>query len=290
MANQEKVYDLVIVGAGPAGLSAAVNAAARNLDFVILGSDPRSPKLLQAPEINNYLGYVNISGKELSDKFFNHIQKLDIDYREQRVDNIYDQGDRFSLLMGDETITAHSLILAVGVSNEQTLPGEEELVGQGVSYCATCDGPLYRGKTVAGLVHTDEGVEDIIYLSDIAEQVYIVTDRELDDNIVEKVEIIDKEPVRVTGKNRVEGLKFEDDSMIEVEGVFVFRRVTPPDKLMSGLETEDDHLKVNRRMATSKEGVFAAGDCTGFPYQIGKAAGEGQIAALSAASYIQKKR
>lgn len=288
MAEEEKIYDLAIVGAGPAGLSAAINAKARSLDFILLGSDQYSLKVKQAPEVNNYLGFPEISGEDLAHNFARHVEKLDIEWEKLRVDNIYDQSSQFALMSNDRTINARSLVLAVGVSNEKTLPGEEELVGKGVSYCATCDGPLYRNKKVAGIVHTEEGVEDITYLADIAGEVYIITDLELKEELTTRVQMVEKSPQEIVGEDQVEGIKLADDSMLEVDGVFVFRKVTPPDKLMPGLEVVDNHLKVNRKMETTHKGVFAAGDCTGFPYQIAKAVGEGQIAALSAASYIQK--
>ena len=287
--NNENKYDLVIIGGGPAGLSAAINAQIRNLDFVLFGSDFASPKLLQAPEVNNYPGFPSIKGEKLAEEFSSHVEKMGIKRKQARIDNIYDQGEQYALIAGDTTFIANSLILAVGVSNEKTLPGEKEKVGKGVSYCATCDGPLYRGKKVAALIYSKEGVEEISYLSEVAKKVYVIAVNELDVSLPQNIELITKKPASIKGDKKVGGLEFDDGSFLDVGGVFIFRKVTPPDSLLQGLETKEGHLKVNRSMETSKEGVFAAGDCTGLPYQIAKAMGEGQVAALNAASYIQKK-
>ena len=289
MSEQEKVFDLAIVGCGPAGLSAAVNADVRNLDFVLLGSDFCSPKLDSAPEINNYLGFRDISGNQLRQNFINHVQEMGIEIKNDKVDNIYDQGEHYTLLARDDNYSARALILAVGVSNEDYLEGEERLVGRGVSYCATCDGPLYKNKDVAVIAYTEEGLEEVDYLNEIADTVYLIPDDNMEDAELTGLDstIINKKPTAITGDNLVEGVKFVGGDEIEVDGVFIFRKVTPPDKLMNGLNTRDSHIEVNSDFKTNLDGVFAAGDCIGRPYQLGKAVGEGQIAALNAASYLR---
>ena len=284
--NKHKI-DLAIVGCGPAGLSAAINAKLRNIDFELFGSDVCSPRLNSAPEINNYLGFFDVSGEELKDRFLEHINNLDIELKRAKVDNIYNQGDSYALLTRDEKVEAKSLILAVGVSNEDYLKGEERLVGRGVSYCATCDAPLFKNKDIGVIAYSKEGLEEMEYLSEVVGNIYLFTDFEVEKSLPENVEIIKEEPVAIRGENLVEGIQLED-STIDVDGVFIFREVTPPDKLMAGLNTSDSHIEVDKNMLTNLDGVYAAGDCTGQPYQLGKAVGEGQIAALNAASYIRE--
>ncbi|MFW6006967.1 MAG: NAD(P)/FAD-dependent oxidoreductase [Halanaerobiales bacterium] len=288
MAKFEKSEktDLAIVGCGPAGLSAAINARLRNIDMKLLGAEFCSPRMYSAPEINNYLGFYDVSGEELRDKFIEHVKNLEIEIERTKVENIYNQGERYALLTRDEKIEAQSVILAVGVSNEKYLEGEERLVGRGVSYCATCDAPLYRNKVVGVLAYAREGIEELEFLAELAEKVYLITDLEVEKSLPSNIEVINQQAEAIKGDNLVERIKLENKD-IEVEGVFIFREVTPPDKLMNGLNIINSHIEVDQDMATNLEGVFAAGDCTGQPYQLGKAVGEGQIAALNAAYFLR---
>ncbi|MFW6268636.1 MAG: NAD(P)/FAD-dependent oxidoreductase [Bacillota bacterium] len=288
MAKFEKSEktDLAIVGCGPAGLSAAINARLRNIDMKLLGAEFCSPRMYSAPEINNYLGFYDVSGEELRDKFIEHVKNLEIEIERTKVENIYNQGERYALLTRDEKIEAQSVILAVGVSNEKYLEGEERLVGRGVSYCATCDAPLYRNKVVGVLAYAREGIEELELLAELAEKVYLITDLEVEKSLPSNIEVINQQAEAIKGDNLVERIKLENKD-IEVEGVFIFREVTPPDKLMNGLNIINSHIEVDQDMATNLEGVFAAGDCTGQPYQLGKAVGEGQIAALNAAYFLR---
>jgi len=288
----DKNKDLAIIGCGPAGLSAAINAKIRNLDFVLHGTDRCSTRLRKAPEVNNYPGFYEISGEQLINKFMEHLKNMEITINRNRVDNIFKQQNGYTLFTRERQVTVNSIIIAVGISNEKTLPGEEEMIGKGVSYCATCDGPLYKNKNVAIIASTKEGIEEVNYLSDIAKKVYLITDSDLTGAVTKKIskkaEIIKKKPKAIRGKDKVEKLEFEDGKDINLDGIFIYRKVTPPDKLLNGLKTDDEHIIVNKNMETNLEGVFAAGDCTGHPYQISKAVGEGQMAALQAASYLQE--
>ncbi|MFW5998985.1 MAG: NAD(P)/FAD-dependent oxidoreductase [Halanaerobiaceae bacterium] len=284
--DKEIKTDLAIVGCGPAGLSAAINAKLRNIDFELLGADFCSPRMYKAPEINNYLGFFEVTGEDLRNKFLDHVKKLDIDIKRARVENIYNQGDTYALLTSDKKVEARSVILAVGVSNEEYLRGEERLVGRGLSYCATCDAPLYRNKKIGVIAYASEGIEEIEFLGELAEKVYLITDLEVEKALPANIEVIHQEPVAIEGDSLVERIKLEKKS-VDIDGVFIFREVTPPDKLMNGLNIKDGHIQIDRNMATNLKGVFAAGDCTGQPYQLGKAVGEGQIAALNAAFYLR---
>ncbi len=290
MLNKEqKIHDLAIVGCGPAGLSAAINVKIRNLDFVLLGVDFCTPKLYKAEKVNNYLGFHNISGQELRKNYLNHVKEMDIEINQGKVDNIYQQGDYYTLVSRDITYKAYSIILAVGVSNAKYLPGEEDLLGSGVSYCATCDGALYRGKDVAVVSYTDEGIEEAEYLAELVENLYFIPQFKFDGEFeAENISIINEKVEKINGEMKVENLVLTN-STLDLDGVFIFREVTPPDKLLYGLDIENKHIKVNEQMETNLPGVYAAGDCTGIPYQLSRVVGQGQIAGLNAATYTRKK-
>jgi len=137
----DELYDIAIVGSGPAGISAAVNAKIRNKKIILFGNKELSSKLTLAPKIDNYLGYYNITGKELADKFLEHLNTMDIVISKERINNIYAMGSYFSLMVNDKEYKASTVILATGVLFGKPFKGEVELLGRGVGYCATCDAP-----------------------------------------------------------------------------------------------------------------------------------------------------
>ena len=288
--NKEKIYDTAIVGCGPAGLSAAINLKIRNMEFIMLGVEFCTPKLYKAENVDNYLGFYNISGEELRATFLEHARKMGIEIQNNKIDNIYFQGDYFTLISRNIEFKAHSVIIAVGVSNEKYLPGEEKLLGSGVSYCATCDGALYRGRNVAVVSFTEDGVEEAEYLSELAENVFFIPQYEFNGKfLVNNIKVINKKVQKINGELRVESLTLEN-SELDIDGVFVLRELTPPDKLLFGLEVDNKHIKVNEQMETNIPGAFAAGDCTGLPYQLARAVGQGQVAGLNAANFVRKKK
>ena len=138
--------DIAIVGSGPAGLSAALNAKIRNKSFIVFGNNNLSNKVTKASKINNYLGFYGVTGKDLAEKFKEHINSMDIKITEERVNNIYAMGDYFALISGENMFEATTVILATGIQYGKPIKGEEEYLGRGVGYCATCDAPLYRDK------------------------------------------------------------------------------------------------------------------------------------------------
>lgn len=287
MSEEKQIDELAVVGCGPAGLSAAVNGKTTNLDLKVFGSNLCSPKMGKAPKVNNYLGFHDITGENLRDEFLGHVNDMNIQIERSKIDSIFSQKDYYTLVSRDNTYHAYAIILATGVSNTEYLEGEEDYLGRGVSYCATCDGPLFRDRKVAVIAHTEEGLEETHHLADLAEKVLLIPKFELEGSLPPNVELVRGEPVGVSGEAFVNSVELEKDSL-DVEGVFIFREVTPPDKLMPELELESHHIKTDGDMSTSRSGVYAAGDCTGTPYQLAKAVGEGQIAALNAASYVRK--
>ena len=278
-------YDIAIVGSGPAGLSAALNAKIRNKSFIIFGHKDLSNKLIKAPKINNYLGFYGSNGSELKDMFLEHINKMGIKITEERVNNIYAMGDYFALMVNDKMYEATTVILATGMEYNKPIKGEVELLGKGVGYCATCDAPLYRDKVVSIVGYNKEAEEEAKYVSELASKVYYVPMYKDNYDIGENVEVIEEKPVEIIGEGKVSSLKLQNTEL-QTDGVFVLKDSISPGQLVPGLEIVDGHINVDREMKTNISGCFAAGDCVGKPYQYIKSAGEGNIAALSAVKYI----
>ncbi|APF21531.1 NAD(P)/FAD-dependent oxidoreductase [Clostridium butyricum] len=278
-------YDLAIIGSGPAGVSAALNAKIRKKNFIIFGSKELSNKLTKAEKINNYLGFYGKSGAQIRDEFIKHMESMDISITEEKINNIYAMGDYFSLIANDKMYEASAIILATGVNFGRPFKGEEELLGKGVGYCATCDAPLYKDKIFTIIAYNKHEEDEVNFISTIASKVYYIPMYKEKVEVDEKVEIINDIPVEIIGKERVEKLILKN-SEIETDGIFILRDSVSPSQLVPGLELDENHVKVDRKMTTNLQGCFAAGDIVGAPYQYIKAAGEGNIAALSAVSYI----
>ncbi|KIL06767.1 NAD(P)/FAD-dependent oxidoreductase [Clostridium botulinum] len=278
-------YDVAIIGSGPAGLSAALNAKIRNKRFIIFGSSNLSSKLEQAPKINNYLGFYGISGEDLKEKFLNHIKSMKIDIKNERINNIYAMGEYFTLMGNEEIYESSTVIIATGVEYTKALEGEEEFLGKGVGYCATCDAPLYKNKTVSIISYHKEGEKDANYVSELAETVYYIPMYRGEYDINDKITIIEDKPVKIIGEEKVEKLILKENNLI-TEGIFLLKDSISPKELVPGLKILNGHVEVKRNMETNIKGCFAAGDCTGKPYQYIKAAGEGNIAVLSAVAYL----
>lgn len=281
-------YDIAIVGSGPAGLSAAINAKIRNKNIIVFGNKDFSSKLVKAPKINNYLGFHHITGEELKEKFQEHIDSMDVKLTFERINNIYAMGDYFALMVNEKIYEATALILATGIEYTKPLKGEEEFLGKGVGYCATCDAPLYRGKKVTIIAHNKESEEEANYVAELASKVYYVPMYESNYSLRGPIEVIRQKPMEIVGEDRVNKVVFKNNEIL-TDGVFVLKDSISPSQLVPGLLMENGHIKVDRTMKTNIEGCFAAGDCVGRPYQYIKAAGEGLIAALSAVSYLDSK-
>ncbi|MCC0655441.1 NAD(P)/FAD-dependent oxidoreductase [Clostridioides sp. ES-S-0123-01] len=286
-------YDIAIIGSGPAGLSAAINAKIRNKTMIMFGNDNLSNKLVKAPSIDNYLGFYDISGDELKEKFKSHIDNMDISIENKRINNIYAMGEYFAIMSGNDMYEATTVILATGVEYTRPIKGEEEFLGRGVGYCATCDAPLYRNKKVAVIGYNEESKEEANFLSELTSKTYFIPMYKKEnlmrssDNLDDSIEIIHDRPVQIDGDKLVNKISFKENH-IEVDGVFVIKDSTAPSTLIPGIEIDGIHIKVDNNMKTNIEGCFAAGDCVGKPYSYIKAAGQGQIAALNAVYYLDK--
>lgn len=282
-------YDCIIIGSGPAGLSAAMNIKIYNKNFLWFGNAKLSDKVEKAEKVNNYPGLPSVSGKELQAAFLKHKEEMQLEITDKIVSSIYDMGGYYNVMAENQFFETESIILAIGVVAANQYQGEAEFVGRGVSYCATCDGALYRDKKIAVVSTAKRFEHEIEFLADIAEQVYLFPfykDCEIQKDNVEIVKKIIKE---IKGGFRAESLVLGDATDLSVDGIFIMRNAIAPTTLLAKLEMEDGHIVVNRQMKTNLKGVFAAGDCTGKPYQYTKAVGEGNIAAHSAIEYLGEK-
>lgn len=280
-------YDIAIIGTGPAGLEAAINGKIRNKNIILFGNKDLSAKLIKAPKINNFLGFYGITGKELKDRFSDHIESMGISIVNEKINNVYAMGEYFALMVNEKMYEAKTIILATGISYTKPIRGEEEFLGKGVGYCATCDAPLYKGKTVTVVGYNKASEEETNYVSELSKKTYYIPMYKGEYNLNPNVEIVRGIPKMVVGGDRVTKLILENGE-ISTDGIFMLRDSVSPDQLVPGLEIDGGHIKVDRNMKTNIEGCFAAGDCTGKPYQYIKSAGEGLVAAASAVDYLDK--
>ncbi len=283
-----KRYDIAIIGTGPAGISAALTAKNRNKDIILFGSRNLSEKLSSAHRIDNYPGLPQVSGADFAAQLKKQLELAGIEITEKKIAAVYTYTDYFALQAGTEFIEAKTVIAAGGITLAKPLKGENEYLGRGVSYCATCDGALYKGKTVAVLGYAEEASEEAGFLSEMAEEVlYFPLGKKLPES-KENIKIIDEKPVEIKGGT------FKADTLITETGehkaacIFVLRDAVQPKSLIPGIETDGPHIAVNLMMETSIPGIFAAGDMAGKPYQYVKAAGQGNVAALSAVKYLSE--
>ena len=279
-------YDIAIIGSGPAGLSSAIDAKIRNKNIILFGNKEISNKVALAPSIENYLGIPNTNGKEIIEKFKNHINDLDIEITNERITAIYSMGEYFAVMSGDKMYEAKTVIMATGVEFTKPLKGEQELLGRGVGYCASCDGMLYKGKSVAVIGYNHEAIEDANYLSEIAERVYFIPMKKVEGILNPNVGIINDRVVEISKEDRIDVIM--KSSKLTVDGVFVIKDSISPANLVPGLEVDGIHIKNNKQLETNIPGLFVAGDCAGKPYKYVKSAGAGQIAAHMAVEYLSK--
>ena len=287
MADQ--IFDVAIIGAGPAGLSAALTARVRNKSVALFEHMDFSPKLQKAHAINNYPGLPSTPGKDLMKQFADHALAAGPTLIKEKVTNVF-AGDTFTLLTPTDTYEAKTIVLAIGVSNSAMLTGEKDLVGKGVCYCATCDGMLYRDKPVAVIAYTEEGEHDADFLGEICPVVYFIPQYKTEYQPKQPtIQVLKARPQAVLGTDEVTGLT-TDAGELKVDGIFILRQSDPAETLLPELEMDGPFVKVNRDQATNVPGVYAAGDCTGKPWQIARAVGEGLTAVLNAIGYIDSKK
>ena len=278
-------YDIIVLGSGPAGLSAAVTARGRNKSVLVIGNRWQDSPLARAERVDNYLGMPGMTGMEMLEAFRRHAQEMGVEMVTGKVLSIM-EWEGFNLTVGSQLYQGSALILAPGVVRQAKFPGEETYLGRGVSYCATCDGMLYRNKPVAVVGRSKDAPHEAAYLKSIGCQVVYVAPKR-PDQLDEDIPFIQAAKLAVKGEQTVTALE-ADGADIPVNGVFILREAVAPGDLLPGLTLEKGAIQVDRSMATSVPGVFAAGDATGAPLQVSKAVGEGLIAALSACEYLDR--
>ncbi len=304
-----KKYDLIIIGAGPAGLTAGIYAARRALKTLVLSMDVGG-QVASTPDIENYPGFEMISGADLSGKMMEQAKKFGVEIKvDEEVQELKKEKDIYIAKTNSSKYGAEAIILAFGKKpRELDVPGDNEFRGRGVSYCATCDGPFFKGKKVAVVGGGNSAMDAALYLSKIAEKVYVIHRRDQfrgDEIEVGKMKnnknielVLDSTVSEIVGSDVVEKVKIEnvktrDTSELVVDGVFVEIGYEVASDFVKDLVKIDDRSQViiDADGKTSDPGIFGAGDLTQTPYkQIVVAAGQGAVAALSAYDYIQKKK
>jgi alkyl hydroperoxide reductase subunit F len=300
------MYDLIIIGAGPAGITAAVYAARKKANFLVITKDIGG-QAAWSGDIENYTGYQFVTGPELVSKFEEHMRKYRIESKEgEDAIDVAKAGPAVRVTTNKAVYEAKAVIIASGkVSKELNVPGEKEFKNRGLTYCATCDGPLFAGKDVAVIGGGNSALDAALQLARIAKKVYIVNNTPAlggDEVMREKVEsspavtvLNGSKVVSITGGSMVGGMTIERGGKREgvaVEGVFVEIGLVPNSGFARDVEKNvHGEIRVNGRNETNVPGIFAAGDMTNVPEkQIIIAAGEGSKAALSAIKYVNQSR
>lgn len=262
-------YDVLVIGGGPAGLSAALNIRARGRSVLVVSNPLEENPLWQSEKVDNHLGMPAMTGPEMLRSFQHHAESAGAEFRIGKVPNAVLMGEDWYVSIGSDMERAKALVLAAGVARGKKFPGEAEFLGQGVSYCATCDGMLYRKRPVAVLGYSDSAKKEADFLAGIGCSVTYF-DR--------------PKTCSIQGEKTVTSVTCDGET-VAADGVFLLRPTMAPTDLFPGLAVENGYVVVNRDMATNLPGLFAAGDCTGGPLQVSKAVGEGLIAGQRAAAY-----
>ena len=299
------MYDTIIIGAGPAGMTAALYAARSNLKVALIEGGLPGGQMNNTSDIENYPGYANISGPELAEKMFEPLENLGVEHLYGLVENIEDHGDVKKVITDDEEFETRTVIVATGSKHRLLgVPGEEELNSRGVSYCAVCDGAFFRDQDLLVVGGGDSAVEEAIFLTQFAKSVTIVHRRDelraqkvLQDRAFanEKIKFIwDSVVKEIKGENRVESVVIENVKTGQVTeqafgGVFIYVGLDPVSDFVQELQIRDQAgwIVTDDHMKTSVAGVFAVGDVRQKNLrQVTTAVGDGAIAGQEAYKYI----
>lgn len=272
---------VLIIGAGPAGVAAALTLRMRNIDATVLHSGPSA--LSKAQRVDNYPGLPRMSGSEMESIFRRQCEEAGVAFHRGLARLIQKTRKGFMVLVGEDILSADAVLLCTGVGRLGLLEGEEALIGQGVSYCATCDGMLYRGGSVAVIAQDASYEEDVQFLRGICHVDYYLERKHA---APEGIVPCEGKPVRLAHTDDHRVLLATDRGENTYDCVFILRPAVALSQLLPALETKDGAICVDEGMRTNIPGVFAAGDVTGKPYQLARAAGQGNVAALAIASYL----
>lgn len=299
------MYDTIIIGSGPAGLSAAVYAKRAELNFVVVEKEHRGTgQISESERVDNYLGLYGENGFDLGEKFRNHAEALGTEFMEGELTEIIPEANGYRLIIsGEKEIMTRTLIYAAGASHRKlNVKGESEFSGKGVSYCAICDGAFYKGKTAAVIGGGDTALSYALFLSGIAERVYLIHRREqfrANKALQNKVKareniscVMNASIEEILGEKRVEGLRIVrngTEELISIDGIFAAVGTKPESAVLKGIAqlTPGGYVAAGEDCATSASGIFAAGDVrTKALRQIITAAADGASAVFSVEKYL----
>lgn len=302
----EKIYDLIIVGAGPAGMTSSIYASRANMSVLMLERKYPGGQMLSTEEIENYTGYEMVTGPELSEKMFEHSKKFGTEFSFGNITKVEEKDGLKYLTAGNDVHVAKSVIIATGSQHRNLdIPGEEQFSGKGVSYCAVCDGAFFRNKEVVVIGGGDSAVEEALYLSNLVSKVTIVHRRDelraqkiLQERAFAKENIHfvwDSVPYEIKGERvvksvEIRNVKTGEESSIPTNGVFIYVGMLPQtdDFRDLGITNEAGYIPTNEKLETEIPGIFAAGDVREKEIrQVITAASDGAIAAQSAYSYVE---
>lgn len=276
------MFDIAVAGVGPAGYSAAINARKREKTVIVIGQN--TGWLTKAERVDNYAGMPGVSGQEMLATMKKQAEDMGAQMRSGVVHQIINMGESFALSLGADFIEARRVILCTGAAQPKRLPGEERLLGRGVSYCGTCDGMLYKGKSVAVIAQGPDAADEANFLAGLCASVTVFG--KPDGALDAKIAVCEKKPEAILGDTKAAGIRADGEDMA-FDGVFIFREAMAMGALMPEVAMDGAFIRVDRHMRTNVPGVYAAGDCTGAPLQVAKAVGEGCVAALDAAASLK---
>lgn len=296
-------YDVIIIGSGPAGMNACLYATRANLKTLVIERNYPGGKVVKANKIENWIGVDSVEGPDLALQMFKHAFSKGGVYEQNNVLDIVDFKSYKEVVLQNKTYKCYAVIICAGISERKMgIPGEEKFYGKGVSYCAVCDGSLYKGQTMVVIGNSDYAIEEALYLSKYAKNIIVINDKEnlnVNSDLLNKVKenktIIVKNncvPIAIKGDESVMGITVSENGavyMLETPVVFPFLGNSPNSMFASRLGITDDknYIKVNDKMETCIKGIYAAGDCTNKPLkQIITASGDGAIAAIETYKYI----
>ena len=284
------MYDVIILGAGPAGVSASLYTKRANKNTLIIYG--KFSNLNKAEKIDNYYGFENgISGKKLYENGIKQAQNLGVETAEEEVLKIDMDNGIFTVSTDKNKYEGKSIILAIGAKkNTLNIEGIDKLEGRGVSYCAICDGFFYRNKDVVVIGSGNYAVSETNDLINIANKITILTNGEKAPEVrADNVDIVTKNIKEISGENRVEEVRFQDDTTIKTDGVFIAQGTAGATELAKklGLIMNNGKIVVDENMKTNIDGIYACGDCTGGLLQVSKSVYEGTKAGLAVVDYLR---
>ncbi|WP_185183994.1 thioredoxin-disulfide reductase [Bacillus subtilis] len=306
--SEEKIYDVIIIGAGPAGMTAAVYTSRANLSTLMIERGIPGGQMANTEDVENYPGFESILGPELSNKMFEHAKKFGAEYAYGDIKEVIDGKEYKVVKAGSKEYKARAVIIATGAEYKKIgVPGEKELGGRGVSYCAVCDGAFFKGKELVVVGGGDSAVEEGVYLTRFASKVTIVHRRDkLRAQSILQARAFDNEKVDFLWNKTVKEIHEEngkvgnvtlvdtvtgEESEFKTDGVFIYIGMLPLSKPFEnlGITNEEGYIETNDRMETKVEGIFAAGDIREKSLrQIVTATGDGSIAAQSVQHYVEE--